>query len=247
MQRKEIEKKIIKRFDELSSIFPGEINPNDFRVKKILKFLGKPSDKKILDLGCGKGRFCRKLKDAGFMNIIGAEPSKELIKTARKNNKDIKFIQASATDLPFSDNEFDSLICIEVLGHIPDTEKAVNEMARVLKPGGKLFIIDKNILSLDPLYFIPTFLWKNFLENINKWFYPRNFLFKEKYFFPWKLNKILKRHFLSTKMAFIRYEFKDKNPSLFLKNIFKIHNMISALFYIFFPFLNLFTVWEGRK
>lgn len=247
MQEKEIENKIIQKFDEFYHIFPEEINSSDFRVKKILKLLGEPSDKKILDLGCGKGRFCRKIKDFGFVNIIGVEPSKELIRIARRNNKDIKFVQASATDLPFGDNEFDILVCIEVLEHIPDTEKAIKEMKRVLRPGGRILIMDKNILSLHPLYFIPTLFWKNFLENRNKWFYPRNFIFKEKYFIPWKLDKILKSHFSYTKIRFVRYEFENKNQSLFLKNIFKIYNIISFIFYNFAPFLNFFVVWEAIK
>lgn len=51
MQEKEIENKIIQRFDKLCHIFPEEINSTDFRVKNILKFLGNPSGKKILDLG----------------------------------------------------------------------------------------------------------------------------------------------------------------------------------------------------
>lgn len=248
MQEKEIENKIIQRFDEFSHIFPEEIDSSDFRVKKILKLLGKPSDKKILlDVGCGKGRFCRKIKDSGFINIIGAEPSKELIRIARENNGDIKFVQASATNLPFGDNEFDVLICIEVLEHIPDTEKVIKEMARVLKPRGKMFIIDKNILSLHPLYFIPTFLWKNFLEKRNKWFYPSHFLFKEKYFISWKLNKILKRYFSHTKVRFLQCESENKSRPLFLKYFLKIHNIISFIFYKTFPFLNFFIVWEGIK
>jgi len=250
MQEKEIENKIIQRFDEFSHIFPEEIDASDFRVKKILKFLGEPSDKKILDVGCGKGRFCRKIKDFGFINIIGAEPSKELIEVAKGNNKDIKFVQASVTNLPFGDNEFDALICIEVLEHVPDTEKAIQEMARVLKPGGKVFIIDKNILSLHPSYFFPTFLWKNYLEIMNKWMYPYDFPFKEKYFISWKLNKILKGHFSHTRVEFIRPigpEYKNKKYPLFLKYILKIHNIISLVFYQFFPFLNFFITWEGIK
>lgn len=243
----EIEDKIIQRFNESFHIFPDKINSRDFRVKEILKTLGRPSDKKILDLGCGKGRFCRQIKDAGFVNIIGADPSKELIKTARENNKDIQFVQASATSLPFGSDEFDFLICIETLSHVLDTEKAIKEMARVLKSGGKILVIDKNILSLHPLYFIPTFLWKIFLENRNKWFYPQNFFFKEKYFSPWKLNKVFKKYFSRTKINFIRCELENKNQPLFLKFVFKIHSIVSFIFYSFFPFLNLFVAWEGIK
>lgn len=247
MKEKEIENKIIHRFDEFCSIFPEEINSYDFRVKAVLEFLGGPSNKKILDLGCGKGRFSRKIKDYGFLNIIGVDPSIELIKIAEKNNKDIKFIQASATGMPFKNNEFDFLICVETLEQIPNTEKAIQEMARVLKPGGKVLVIDKNILSLHPSYFVPTFFWKIFLENTNKAFYSKNFVFKVKYFIPWKLNKIFKKYFLKTKISFIRSEFIIGNQPLLLRKTLKIHNIISHIFYGIFPFLNFFTTWEGTK
>lgn len=243
----EIEDKIIQRFDELHRIFPEEISSNDFRVKEVLKFFGQPSDKKILDLGCGKGRFCRKIKDAGFPNIIGAEPSTKLIEIARENNKDVEFFQASATNLPFEDNEFDFLISIEVLEHIPDTEGAIKEMKRVLKPGGKLFIMDKNILSLHPLYFFPTFLWKRFLEYKNRWFYPSHFSFKEKYFIPWKLNKILKRQNMRAKFRFIRCNFEIGGRPVFLEYLLRARDIISFVFYKIFPFLNFFVIWEGIK
>jgi len=247
MQEKEIEKKIIQRFNEFPHIFPEKINSYDFRVKAVLKFLGEPSDKKILDLGCGKGRFCRKIKDFGFTSIIGVDPSTELIRAARENNKDIKFTVASATNLPFRDNEFDFLICVEVLEQIPNTEKVIQEMARVLKPGGKVFVIDKNILSLHPSYFVPTFIWKNFLENRNKAFYPKDFTFKLKYFIPWKLSKIFKKYFSKTKVCFIRSEFINESQSLLLKNILKVHNIVSLIFYGIFTFLNLFITYEGTK
>lgn len=243
----EIEDKIIQRFDEQSGIFPEDINLGDFRVKKLLKFLGAASGKKILDLGCGKGRFCKIIKNSGFINIVGVDPSVELVKAAKLNNKDIKFIEASATSLSFHDGEFDILVCIEVLEHIPDTEKAIKEMSRVLKPGGRILVLDKNILSLHPVYFVPTFIWKSFLESINKWFYPKNFIFKEKYFVPWELNKTIKKYFSNSKVSFIRYEIENNNRQFFIKSFISMHNIVSLVFYKVFPFFNFFIVWEGVK
>ncbi|MCX6718065.1 MAG: methyltransferase domain-containing protein [Candidatus Staskawiczbacteria bacterium] len=227
MQENEIENKIIRRFDEFSHIFLEEIDLSDFRIKKILKFLGKPSDGKILDVGCGKGRFCRKIKDFGFINIIGVEPSKELIKAARKNNKDIEFVQASAGNLPFMDDEFDFLICIEVLSQIPNTEKSIKEMARVLKRNGEIIIIDKNKASIHPKFFLPLMFFKKYMEISNKWFYPRDFQFREKWFFPWEIEKMLKKYCRKTEKEYLM----DNKRKMFG----------------FLPFLNLFIAWRGIK
>ena len=247
-EAREIEKKIFLKFDEFidKKVVSETIEDSDSMLKEILLFLGAPADQKIIDIGCGKGRFCRKLRDLGF-NIIGVEPSKELIKLTKKKHKDIKFIRASATNLPFRNNTFDSLICVEVLEHIPDTEGAIREMMRVLKKGGRFVIIDKNILSLHFKYFIPTFLWKRFLEFINRWMYPRGFPFREKYFVPWRLKQLLKKYCLRTEIRFIRYQFKSKNRHLFGTIVLFMHNTISFLLHRISPFLDFFVVWRGEK
>ncbi|OQX70738.1 hypothetical protein B6D52_03590 [Candidatus Parcubacteria bacterium 4484_255] len=244
----EIENRIFKKFDELKDqkIVTEIIEDSDFMLKEVLSFLDASANQKIVDIGCGKGRFCRKLRDKGF-NVTGVEPSKELIEIAIKNNKDIKFIQASATNLPFRNNTFDFLICVEVLEHIPDTERAVKEMMRVLKEGGRFIIIDKNIFSLHFKYFIPTLLWKFFLEITNRWMYPKDFPFREKYFIPLRLNRLLKKYCLCAKTKFIRHQFKNKNRHLLKKGGLSIHNMVSSLLHRVLPFLDFFVVWTGTK
>lgn len=145
-----IEKQIFEKFDEIADedVIGEVISDSDFELREVLGFLGEPSGaERGLDLGCGKGKFCRKLKDLGF-SITGVEAAEELIKRAREKNEDIEFVQASAAKLPSKDHAFDFIICIEVLEHIPDTEKAISEMARVLNRGGKLSVVDKNIDSL---------------------------------------------------------------------------------------------------
>ena len=244
-----IENEIYKRFDELKDnkkIVSENIDDSNFELKEILKFLGQASDKKVLDVGCGKGKFCRKIKDIGF-DIIGVDPSKELIKKAAENNKDIKFIEASATSLPFSDSEFDFIICIEVLEHIPDTEKAIKEMTRVLKPQGRFLIIDKNIFSLHHRYFVPTIFWKKYMEITNHWMYPRNFPFKEKYFSPRKIDKIIKKYCSKSKINFIYPTFEIKNYSFGKKIILKICGSVSFLQHKILPFLDFFVAWVGEK
>lgn len=249
----EIEEKIFKKFNELKNLnnIVGEaVDESDFRLKEVLNLLRDSFGKNILDVGCGKGRFCRKIKDHGFDNIIGVEPSEELFKIAKERNKDINFIRASITSLPFKDSEFDFLLCVEVLEHVPNIEKAIMEMARVLKPKGKFIILDKNILSLHPVYLVPTFLWKKYLEIKNKWMYPYNFSFKEKYFVPWRLNKILKKHFYFSEFKFIHYKIlrsENKKYSIIETAILKTHNIISSIFNKILPCLNLFIVWRGEK
>jgi len=179
----DVEIKIKDRFNELvsSAMFPAELGADDPQLAEILGWFGEVKGRKLLDVGCARGRFSKALAQRGA-RITGIDAAEKFISIARGNVPDATFEVASATDIRFEDNSFDGVFCLEVLEHVPETEKAVREMTRVLRPGGKIIIIDKNILSLEPLYLMPTFIYKKIQEYRNKWMYPKDFPFREKYF-----------------------------------------------------------------
>lgn len=93
---------------------------------------------KVLDLGCGNGRFSEFLKGTDY---TGVDNSSGLIEEAKKKYPQLKFVKADALNLPFSDNSFDFVFSIALLHHIPSKElriKFLKEVKRVLK--GKLII-----------------------------------------------------------------------------------------------------------
>jgi ubiquinone/menaquinone biosynthesis C-methylase UbiE len=53
-----------------------------------------------------------------------------------------EFREGSALDLPFPDRSFDAVVCVTVLSHVPDGERAIPELVRVLKSGGRLGVFD---------------------------------------------------------------------------------------------------------
>lgn len=87
-------------------------------------------DKRCLEIGCGRGVFQDFVKDYTGIDLSDAAGS-----CLHK-----PFVQTSATQLPFKDNEFDAIWTIAVLEHIHQPQKALLEMRRVLKPGGLLFL-----------------------------------------------------------------------------------------------------------
>ncbi len=100
-----------------------------------------PGDK-ILDLGCGNGRFFELLEDKD-VNYIGVDFSEKLIEIAKKKYPKVKFQVADALDLPFPNNYFDKIYSIAVLHHIPSKElrlQFLKEARRVLKPDGFLIL-----------------------------------------------------------------------------------------------------------
>ena len=232
MKQDNIESEIKERFNELSDIFPDSIETSDFRVSAVLKFFGNIKGKKVLDVGCGKGRFSKIMADKGAITT-GIDPSEKMIEDAKKI-KNANFILGSATKLNFPDKSFDYVLSVEAVEHIPETEKAVKEMIRVLKDNGKIVIIDKNILSLRVFFkVIPTFNFinKKIQEVRNKWMYPQNFPFKEKWFFSWSIDKMLKKYCTNTEFEYLHDNLSYKGSVSFKH----------------FPFLNLFIIWKGVK
>lgn len=87
------------------------------------------STKKCLEIGCGRGVYQNLVAD--WTGIDLSDSVREYIKKP--------FVQGSASELPFADSSFDGVWSIWVFEHVPEVEKALNEVRRVLKPGGVLF------------------------------------------------------------------------------------------------------------
>ncbi len=101
--------------------------------------------KSILDAGCGNGRYTRFLlkhadKDA---RITAFDLSQRMLKRARKRVKSprVTMVSADLTRLPYPDATFDGVVCGWVLEHLPDPRPGLHELARVMRPGGKLLLL----------------------------------------------------------------------------------------------------------
>ncbi|MDQ1471173.1 MAG: hypothetical protein QOJ99_2653 [Bryobacterales bacterium] len=122
--------------------FPSTIDPRILHVQVLLKFFGNLTDKSVLDVGCGKGRFARVLlEENSGVKVSGLDISEEMLACVPAG---IYRVAGMMTELPFAASAFDCVYATESLEHAVEIDRAVAEMCRVLKPGGKLVIIDKN-------------------------------------------------------------------------------------------------------
>ena len=96
-----------------------------------------------LDVGCGEGRFCRLLQAQG-LTTTGVEPTDSLRNAAEARDPGGNYVNALAEDLPFEDASFDLVVSYLTLIDIDEIDRAIPEMARVLRPGGALLIANLN-------------------------------------------------------------------------------------------------------
>jgi 2-polyprenyl-6-hydroxyphenyl methylase / 3-demethylubiquinone-9 3-methyltransferase len=110
--------------------------------------------KLTLDVGTGFGRVAGALA-ARQAKAVGIDISREMIDVARSHGLDpanpVVLVRGDAEEMPFKDNRFDAVICIETLMHLPNPGRAVRELARVVRPGGVLFLGINNRFSLVTL------------------------------------------------------------------------------------------------
>lgn len=126
------------RYDRLRE----EIEPLDYSyaLHEFRQFRGR----RVLDVGCGNGYVLSKFAKEGAL-VSGVDVTPAGIAVTRKRfdmlglEGDLRV--ADAQELPFEDGSFDCVTSMGVLHHVPDTEKAVSEILRVLKPGGRFIIM----------------------------------------------------------------------------------------------------------
>jgi ubiquinone/menaquinone biosynthesis C-methylase UbiE len=94
---------------------------------------------RVLDGGCAFGYGTAPLA-AKAKIVCGCDPSPELIERARKNCPGIQFEICPLEKMPYADESFDAITLTDVLEHVADEKTALDEMFRVLKPGGRLII-----------------------------------------------------------------------------------------------------------
>jgi 2-polyprenyl-6-hydroxyphenyl methylase / 3-demethylubiquinone-9 3-methyltransferase len=172
---------------------------------------------KALDVGCGGGFSCEFMAARGVL-VSGIDQSKKCIDTAQnhaaRQNLKIDYQQAIAENIPYLNNTFDVVICVDVLEHVEDWSKTLSEVYRVLKPKG-IFLFDTiNRTFMSKIIMI--WLLENLLREIPQGVHDWN-----KFIQPKELSKIMQ------KIGFSDIEIKGLD--LFGKNLYS--NILSYIRY----------------
>ena len=121
----------------------------------------------VLDIGCGPGRSLATLASlAPEGRVVGADPSVLMTGLAVKRNsalvraRRVEIVIASAASLPFANAAFDKALCVHVLYFWNDLDRAFAEIARVLKPGGKLALFFRTNADAKAVQAFPTEVYR---------------------------------------------------------------------------------------
>ena len=229
-----IEDYIIDQFrkPENMPLVASTISGDEFKLKAICDQL--PSEFKngtLVDLGCGRGRFCFEMLNLGFYKVIGIEPVREFLPDETHSIEGLQFIVATAHATTLQSNSVDIVILSEVIQHLPNLQTALDEIFRILKTNGRIIILDRNINALHTKYLIPIRFWKRYSELRGRWMYSKDSKFKER----WFSKNSLKLHLKKSAFKFVSHEYV-------------LHDGRSRLLFSCLPkYMSPYSIWVGQK
>ena len=121
--------RVRKIYQERLSELPA-LHADDAQLCYLLKYLPKRMDIRILDAGCGDGRYSLYLANLGYTNILAVDLFEKLLQD------NLSYQQASIDALPFHNDSFDFVFSNSVIFYVDPPSKGLAEFYRVLKPGG---------------------------------------------------------------------------------------------------------------
>jgi malonyl-CoA O-methyltransferase len=123
--------------------YPSTIDPRIYHVKLMLQHLGDLSEERVADVGCGKGRFARIVREQyPSASVYALDVAEGMLARVPRG---IHCCAATMTALPLSTASCGGAYAIESLEHAIDISTAVAELCRIVKPYGRILIIDKNV------------------------------------------------------------------------------------------------------
>lgn len=142
--------------------------------KKVVKSVKKANPKKVLDIATGTGDLAIQIAKSTQAQITGFDLSAGMLEVGRKKvtkeklDDRIEMIQGDAENMPFENNSFDVITVAFGVRNFENLKKGLDEIYRVLKPGGKFIILEFSQPESFPMKQLYAFYSKNILPKIGK-------------------------------------------------------------------------------
>lgn len=119
---------------------------NELTLTQALEALRLSGTERVLDVGCGTGELERLLRERyPRVTLVGIDVTPQMLAVARekfRNARGVTFLLAQAEALPFAMEGFDAVVSCNMLHHVRSADTLLRECARVLRPGGRLVLVD---------------------------------------------------------------------------------------------------------
>ena len=131
-----------------ASIYEGVSGPDARELA--FQAVREAAPRRILEVGCGWGEFAERLQAELAADVVAVDLSQRMVELARERGVDAHV--GDVQDLPFEDTSFDVAVANWMLYHVPDLERGLSELSRVLRPGGRLVAATNSLDHLSELW-----------------------------------------------------------------------------------------------
>jgi methionine biosynthesis protein MetW len=146
------------------------------KIKIVLEMLKERGNGRMLDIGCGDGYITKLISRKTGCEPHGIDISRNAVKIARKRGIRAKEADMNEGKIPYPDDYFDVVFCGDILEHIYDTEVLLDNIHRVLKPGGCMVVSVPNIASWYNRVFLLIGWMPTWIESSSKTYTGNPFL-----------------------------------------------------------------------
>ena len=161
--------RISPRYDLLNHLLSGNIDKRWRRrvVTKLSPLL--PANGNVLDVACGTGDLSIEIFEATQARVIGIDFCRPMLELAKLKASAIPFIEGDALHLPFADRSFDLVTIGFGLRNLSSRERGLQELQRVLKPGGWAAVLEFSQPTVVGLRHLVAFYYARMLPRIGGW------------------------------------------------------------------------------
>jgi ubiquinone/menaquinone biosynthesis C-methylase UbiE len=190
-------------FDRMASYYAGERGQSPWfqaQLKIVLAMLDSEKGL-LLDIGCAAGAEFEPLLDRGFQ-IVGLDYAPEMLRLAQQRysaSRGVVLCRADAESLPFPDASFDHVVCLGVFEYLSTYDRGLDEIHRVLRPGGVAILSLPTRISLDRLSYnlihmtaVPA--WRAIKRLMGKRNSGKQPARRWNRCIPWQVPALLRRH-----------------------------------------------------
>jgi SAM-dependent methyltransferase len=133
-----------------ASVYAGLAGPDSREIA--FDAVREAAPKRVLEVGCGWGEFAARMQDELGATVVAIDISPRMVELARERGVDAR--EGDVQALPFEDESFDCAVAKCMLYHAPDIDRALAELRRVLRPGGRLVATTNGKRHLEELWLL---------------------------------------------------------------------------------------------